>query len=146
MKDTKIHDNMGELLLTYTPPAGLFDLEEAVLEGAQLSGAQMAGMNLSRADLYMANLFTANLRGAKLVGAKLQGACLTEADMRGADFTDVNLEPDNMGGAVRLQGAQLAPSNIHLAQLKGAEYDAATDFPEGFDPVQAGMVEVVDEA
>lgn len=40
--------------------------------------------------------------------------------------------------------ADLAGAQLHGCDLAGAEYDARTNFPEGFDPELAGMMEVTE--
>jgi uncharacterized protein YjbI with pentapeptide repeats len=55
---------------------------------------------------------------ANLFKANLKGACLTEANLKGVD----------------LIGAQLRGAN-----LTGATADRTTVWPEGFDPVAAGV-------
>jgi len=52
--------------------------------------------------------------GAYLFGAYLSGAYLSGADLSGADLSGAN--------------------------LKGATADERTDWPEGFDPVTAGVI------
>jgi uncharacterized protein YjbI with pentapeptide repeats len=57
-------------------------------------------------------------------GADLQGADLSGADLRRA----------------RLNGARLENANLDHAKLNGAIADANTEWPQGFDPVVAGVV------
>jgi hypothetical protein len=89
-----------------------------------------------------AKLRHVNLVGAKLRGADLDWACfndanLTEADLAGADLTGANLTEAN------LQGANLTEANLTEADLTNALADEETTWPEGFDPVAAGVFEVV---
>jgi len=65
-----------------------------------------------------ANLYEANLAGANLAGANLDRAYLTEADLR----------------KVNLAGAR---ANELVARAKANEL---TIWPEGFDPVAAGVI------
>ena len=76
------------------------------------------------ADLRRADLFGADLEGADLSGADLNEANLYEADLSGAD----------LGGA-DLGGALLSGVN-----LIGARANKNTTWPDGFDPVAAGVV------
>jgi uncharacterized protein YjbI with pentapeptide repeats len=78
-----------------------------------LGSVDYSGRNLSRQDFS-----DANLSGAYLIGAYLIGAYLTEADLTEADLT-----------GARLSGARLS----------GAIADSETIFPDGFDPVDAGV-------
>jgi len=45
-----------------------------------------------------------------------------------------------MGARSQLQAADLRETILTDANLTGAEYDHRTKFPEGFDPVEKGMV------
>ena len=56
--------------------------------------------------------------GAKLDRANLHMATLCQTDLRGAD----------------LRGARLTQATLIDVQLEGAEYDAKTRWPDGFDP------------
>ena len=57
-------------------------------------------------------------------GANLFGAHLTKASLVGANLT----------------GANLTGANLTGANLSGAMADEATIWPEGFDPVVAGVI------
>jgi len=59
----------------------------------------------------------------------------------GADLSGANLGLDNLGGPTRLHGADLSEAKLAGANLVGAEYDASTRFPDGFDPDLAGMID-----
>lgn len=102
------------------------NFQRATLTGASLSGG-LGGANFSQANLQEvtfspdANLAGANLQGVNLQRAKLNGAHLTGADLRGADLRTVNL------AGIRLDGAL---------------YTATTRFPDGFDPTQAGLLNI----
>ena len=61
----------------------------------------------------------ANLHLANLAGANLAGANLISADLRGAYLRGANLERANLNGTVA---------------------DRNTRWPEGFDPVAAGVI------
>ncbi len=78
--------------------------------GADLTNALLQDQDLSGAKPRFALLMDANLEGTLLYGANLRGA-----DLRGAD----------LGGRT---------------DLKGAEADEYTIWPEGFDPVVAGVI------
>ena len=71
------------------------------------------GAHLSRAKLSRANLERANLYGARL----------SKADLSKAD----------------LAGANLTRTALTWADLSGAFADQSTRWPEGFDPVAAGV-------
>jgi uncharacterized protein YjbI with pentapeptide repeats len=61
----------------------------------------------------------ANLGRANLKGTWLAGANLREANLHGADLTKATL---------------------HEADLTGAKADGDTIWPDGFDPVAAGVI------
>jgi len=115
-------------------------------EGADLSGlsvplvTNLRGKSFKGATLYWANLASADFSGCNFEGANLAGATLREAKLVGANFRNAFLGPDNLGGPTCLQGADLSDAILDGATLRGAEYDAATKFPRGFSPIQAGMV------
>ena len=87
---------------------------------------------LQDSDLTDCNFEDADLRGANLMGALLVGANLRRA----------NLGIDNLGGSARLQGANLTDAVVNQCNFLGAEYDANTLFPKGFNPKSAGMLNV----
>ncbi|MFN5872522.1 MAG: pentapeptide repeat-containing protein [Aphanizomenon sp.] len=74
--------------------------------------------NLGSVDYSGRNLSRQDFSDANLSGAYLIGAYLTEADLTEADLT-----------GARLSGARLS----------GAIADSETIFPDGFDPVDAGV-------
>jgi uncharacterized protein YjbI with pentapeptide repeats len=92
------------------------------------SARQLAGMDLA---------------GATLTGAWLQGADLRETSLVGADLTFANLTSASLQGA-DLSAAVLTGAITRDADFTGAIYDALTVFPEGFDPVEAGMIDMDD--
>lgn len=107
------------------PPA---DLEKAKLPKANLTAARLRGVNLAGARLQEAVLYGADLEGTVLAGANLQKAKLNGANLDGANLTGARLE-----GAV--QGTWVDPR-------EGAGRDKKrTTWPEGFDPVKAGVVD-----
>ena len=135
------------------------DLRGANLRGANLRGANLRGANLSNANLSNANLRgawlsnanltraylpEADLYGADLYGADLYGADLTRANLRGADLTRANLRGANLTGAnlsgADLDGANLTGVGLSNVSLRRAKADQDTLWPEGFDPVAAGVI------
>jgi len=57
------------------------------------------------------------------------GAHHTGADLTGADLNQANLE-----------GASLRGANLEGANLEGATANEDTSWPQGFDPVAAGVI------
>ena len=94
---------------------------------ANLAGADLSFADLREADLRSANVYGANLRGALLDYASLTDAELSYADLRGASVLGANLHM-----------ADLSLTNLNLVDLYGANANAETKWPEGFDPVGAG--------
>jgi uncharacterized protein YjbI with pentapeptide repeats len=98
------------------------------------SGALLGGANLEGANLKEANLEEANLVGAKLEGANLKWASLYRANLKRANLSGANLYKANLKGA-NLSGAILAKAN-----LEEAKANEDTTWPQGFDPVAAGVI------
>ncbi len=114
--------NAAELLEKYA--AGERTFTGAELGAVDLRAANLRGVDLSYADLSAANLSQTNLRGADLSYANLSEANLQSSDLRGAS----------------LIGTDLRAALLETADLKEADYDPVTTrFPQGFDPVYAGM-------
>ncbi len=82
-----------------------------------------------------ADLTNALLQDQDLSGAKPRFALLMDANLEGANLRDANLEGTLLYGA-NLRGADLGGRT----DLKGAEADEYTIWPEGFDPVVAGVI------
>ena len=91
------------------------------------SGRDLSGVDLTETNLSGADLTETNLSGADLSGSDLGGADLGYADLRGASVLGANLRM-----------ADLSLTNLNLVDLYGANYNAETKWPEGFDPVGAG--------
>ncbi len=91
------------------------------------------------ADLQRANLSGVNLQGAFLLEANLQGADLQRANLAGVNLQGADL---SWAGLLRadLQRANLSGANLAEADLHGAVADEDTAWPEGFDPVAAGVI------
>ena len=137
-------------------------LPGARLRGINLSGADLEEVNLSEARLQTANLSKtylqkANLSEARLQTANLSEAWLWEADLTGADLTETDLTETDLTKA-DLRGTKLRESkNLEKAILENAVYRKndiknggfpdllKTEFPDGFNPDQHGMIEEEDE-
>jgi uncharacterized protein YjbI with pentapeptide repeats len=144
-------------------------LIEADLSGANLSEAYLNEADLGEADLSDADLSGANLSGANLSGAKIDDTTQLDdkwrlvweivnqgaqgLDLSGADLSFSNLVGVDLRGA-DLYGADLRWANLSGANLSGANYNTApfqdelgntyqpTQWPDDFDPVAAGAVDV----
>lgn len=91
------------------------------LQSADFSGANFQDTELGNSSFQNSKLVGANLRGAKGIGDVLK-ADLRGADLRGAVFTCT---------AYYMEGCK----------LKGAQFDASTKWPAGFDVAASGAVE-----
>lgn len=140
-------------------------LTEAKLRGAKLREAVLDDADLFRAELDEADLTgvqaqAARFDGAKLGSANLQGADLSDASLVGVDLASANLESAklvhsrlalaNLAGAnltgADLRGADLSSARISQADLTGAIYSNSTEWPNGFNPTDAGAILKEDES
>jgi hypothetical protein len=119
------------------------DLRRSALVGANLHRARLRGASLARAWLFKADLGGVDLREADLRDAKLREAI--------ADLTtwwpDEDFDPKAAGIRVRpdlenadLRGSFLRGNDLTGVSLRGARANAFTDWPEGFDWRQAGVI------
>lgn len=114
---------------------------------AYLARLQARDANLREADLQGANLRQANLQGASLWKANLQDSVLREANLQGANFWKARLQNADLLGA-NLKDAKLSETEFERATYstrdspcpKSIEAPCPTIFPEGFKPLEAGMV------
>ena len=93
-----------------------------------------------RQDLTRADLEGANLNGANLTGAK---ANEDTAWPEGFDPEAAGVCEIRPGGNLTdadLHGANLEGANLAEANLEGAKADGDTKWPDGFDPVAAGVI------
>ncbi len=114
------------------------------LAGVDLAFADLGWSDLSGTNLFDAHLDGANLRGARLAGADLRGAFLAEVELSHANLAGANLAGANLAGA-NLYRASLAGANLRGAHLSGANLsmayvNAATRWPDGFDPDKADLI------
>lgn len=144
-----------------------FSMAGADLRGAFLDGAHLPGVTLAKAVMNAVNLPAADLTGAVLNDAHMDQAVLshaqlTDAFLIGTKLSNANLSNANLIGAnlkradlewADLKGANLTGANLEGANLQNALYNAApaydkdgkvefvpTQFPQGFNPVKAGML------
>lgn len=89
------------------------------LPRTDLRFARMDGLRFDHANLGNAELSLCRLRGTVLRHSVLYRSRLRQAQLHGADLTSANLEG---------------------ADLTGARADATTRWPDGFDPLAAGVL------
>src|SRR5579875_3465741 len=127
------------------------DLFHADFSFHDLTGANLAHRKLMCACLEGAILKGANLEGAKLVLADLSDAILEDADMQRAYALEATMRRARFWGAdlrgailgrVFLCGADLRGARLEGTVLKGSYYDEGTQWPEGFDVVEAGCMHI----
>lgn len=98
-------------------------LSEAYLEGSRLNNRIMDGLDFGGSNLIKSHFFQVSLRNCNFRPAQMNGAAFLCCDLRGATF------PQHI-------------SSMEGAEFSGSKYDRNTTFPEGFDPVARGLVEV----
>ena len=108
----------------------------AVLNGVDFTEANLENVDLSLCYLLGPKLTRANFRGASFERAKLSVRRVAEADFGEANFCGAR-----WGGSVAdPSGLMNSCYEINEANFTGAIADAATGWPEGFDPEAAGVV------
>jgi Pentapeptide repeats (8 copies) len=116
------------------------DLRYRNLRGANLSGTALPGWtNLTGADLTDANLQGASLDAATLNSAHLRRANLRRANLHAADLMNTDLRGADLSAA-NLRAADFWNADLRDAKVAGAQYDAQTRWPEGFDPRNHGAI------
>lgn len=130
------------------------DLFRKTGTGCQLQEADFAGQTFRKKYFWKANLVEANLVGAVFERFSFKDAQLQEATFTDGNFDEANLRRANLSGA-RFQNVDFYKTNLtkaklfgadfrgagylHDANLRGAVYDAHSQFPADFDPQAAGM-------
>lgn len=104
-------------------------LNEADLSSANLNNVKLGSANLSNANLSCVNLSKANLCKAKLISCNLHKANLSDAKLSNSDMKNADL-----------RGANLSNTKLSSVNLRKAYFDEETIFPQGFNPLDAGMI------
>jgi uncharacterized protein YjbI with pentapeptide repeats len=115
-------------------------IDDAAAAGIQTSYARKIALeNLASVGVSLRNIDAPNaeLRGINLTGADLVGANLRQADLTGAILDEADLSKSYLYRA-RLYGASLRGANLESVNLGEVLYDERTQFPEGFNPAEAG--------
>jgi hypothetical protein len=138
-------------------------LQGVILDRACMAAASVFRVDLTRASLAgavlrQAELATSILRSARCVDADLRGARLVGTDLTDADFTDADLREADLSGAratrtafhradlrlADLRDADLSTADLRGTRLEGAHANAATRWPDGFDPEARGVTSTED--
>jgi hypothetical protein len=136
------------------------DLTDAELHKTSLFNAKLGGALIFNADLTESKLAGARFGAGEPVGslkattyASLSGSILRRVNLRGSDLryttlNDVDLRGSDLQGAI-LRGAHLEGADLRDATLQRTDYedadltdssaDSATLWPNGFDPISAGV-------
>ena len=114
------------------------NLSEANLQGAELGQASIEDSNLAGANFSRSNLTGAKLMASTLSSTDLGQASLEGANLERADLSNANVEQTNLKNA-NLKSANLTGVNLEQALLEDALYNTETQFPDRFNPLQAGM-------
>ena len=123
---------LDRAILTSSSLSGA-NFQGAELGEANMEGSNLTGSNLSRSNLASAKLMASNLSGVDLGQASLEGVNLEQADLSNANVEQTNLKNAN------LKHANLTGVNLEHALLEEAIYNEETQFPDGFNPDDAGM-------
>ncbi len=99
---------------------------------ADFGRCDLSDCDLSEADLRDVDLLATNLVRAVLNNADLEDAYLVNADLTGASLVNASLK--NAG----LHGTTLRGADLTGVDLTGAKYNAATIWPDNFDPASRG--------
>lgn len=125
------------------PPWCDADLREAVLDDMTCDGGivlgSLVGASLKRCDLYWLHASASSFVDADLEDCIFRGCNLSVVDFSGARLRRTRFLKDNLDGRTDLSGANLSAAQISDADFSGAEYDDASRFPPGFDPLRHGM-------
>jgi uncharacterized protein YjbI with pentapeptide repeats len=109
---------------TYRTPASFrrSNLEQVNAHDIMAGGVDFTDATLTESNMRKAWLSRAHFRRALLIATDLTNAVLDNADLRGA----------------KLGGARLCGATLSSVKLNGAEYDAYTRWPKGFEPTKYG--------
>jgi len=111
------------------------------LEATDFFATSLVDSSFKNCDLYWADFSEVNLGNADFEGALLRGCNFEQSNLSNANFKNADFALDNMGNTpVKLQGANLDGAILDGADFTGALYNAETIFPQGFSPLEHGMV------
>lgn len=106
-------------------------LRDASFEGVLMDGADFSHADLSGSVFYLVLAFGSTFQGANLQRVQFLGGSYADVDFSEADLRGAIFDADNMGGAVKLSGADLSSAKIDGAIFRSVLYSESTKFPEG---------------
>jgi uncharacterized protein YjbI with pentapeptide repeats len=145
----EIYDKTGKLIARSDPPnKRIFDnmilrnafLPGRELEGISFDGSDLRGSDFNGSDLYGANLSESIFDSCSLVNADLRSSFMFRTSFRNADMRGALFSLDQVGGALVLSAVDFSNANLDGADFSGAVYDPDTIFPEGFNPMERGLI------
>lgn len=115
------------------------NLEQTSLSGSDLSGSSLVGTSFKKSIIdnvvfNRANLTKAKLSQSKITNVSFFGACLYKASFCEAKLDNLDFSFAN------LSAAYLDRTDLSTSMFESAIYSSNTAFPDGFDPVEAGMI------
>ena len=111
------------------------------LRNAELNNALCVGTHFSQSSLIMIDAQFANFENAVMKDIQIIGAKFEEAILKGANFNGSDIGHACFKKAVLLD-AELLCNRIDQASFEGAVYNSATKWPEGFNPLEYGAIEI----
>jgi len=112
---------------------GMVACSTCKIKNADFTGVRMSFRQGDRAVQFTDTIF----KNADLRGSNINTATLTNVDFSGANLAGVNL------GNATLLNVNFEGAILEEANFEGAKYDAATKFPEGFDPIAAKAKRII---
>ena len=136
---SNFYNNHQEYLSTSGADGDIFVWKDFVAAGFGLSDLNYIIAN------YGSNFAQANFKNVNLNGYSLTNITFDGADFAGSNLKNVDLSGSSVVGAnftsALMEGATLLVSgDLTAATLTNASYSGTTTFPNGFDPVAAGMI------
>jgi len=133
-------------------------LYNGTLQGITITRADLSGVNLFQADLaesifYRANLSKSDMALADFRDAYIRSVSMKDSDLRHVNFVNTylsrvqfdgsNLRDSQFTGAY-LRRVSFLNTNLDGVDFTGVRYTSLMEWPEGFDPIEAGAEMVPD--
>ncbi len=106
-----------------------------------LLGVDFTDASIENCKMYYAKLQEANLTNVNISGSDLRGAMLISANLRGAVIVNSRLEGATFG-ANYFTGSRARDAILDKIDLSGTTFDDTTIWPNNFDPVQKGAINI----